>query len=43
MALGVLRQQPAGGFQCPVIPDAGEDVEDLTLMSRGIADTVRGQ
>ena len=43
MAFGILRKQAAGGFQRSMISNAGEDIEDLALVRRGIADAVGGQ
>ena len=43
MTLGVFREQTSGGFQGSVISNAGEDVEDLALVWRGVTHAVRGQ
>jgi hypothetical protein len=41
MPVGILCEKAAGSFQRPMISNAGEDVEDLALMWRSMADAVR--
>ena len=43
MPLGIAGEQPSGGFQSPVMAQAGEDVEYLARIARGMTHTVGGE
>ena len=43
MALGIAREQAAGGVECFVIADRGENVQRLAIDARGMRDAIRCQ
>src|SRR5215471_5291285 len=43
MPLGVLCEQASGSIQTAFVPDAGEDVGNLALRRRGVADSIGSQ
>src|SRR5688572_10503733 len=43
MSLGIPHQQAAGCFECAVISDAGEDIQNLPLRGKSILHAVCGE
>ena len=43
MTIGIFRKQAAGGFQCSMISNAREDVENLAFSRQSVTNAIRRQ
>ena len=43
ITIGILRDEAAGSFQRPMIPNAGEHIEDLALFRQSVTSAIRCQ